>query len=98
MFEIKRLPEFVAWLDGIKDPVVRMRLKKRLDKAARGLLGDIAPVGEQVFEMREFFGSGWRMYYTEFEGALIVMLGGGDKSSQKQDIKDAIALAKMLER
>lgn len=98
MFEIKRLPEFVAWLDGIKDPVVRMRLKKRLDKAARGLLGDIAPVGEQVFEIREFFGSGWRMYYTEFEGALIVMLGGGDKSSQKQDIKDAIALAKMLER
>lgn len=50
-----------------------------------------------IIEMREFFGPGWRMYYTERNGMLIVMLGGGDKSTQKSDIAKAIALAATLE-
>jgi putative addiction module killer protein len=96
MFTIKRLPEFDAWLNGLKDNVTRIRLARRLDKAQRGLLGDVAPVGEGVFEMREFFGPGWRMYYIEHGDELIVMLGGGDKSTQQQDISRALALAKTL--
>jgi putative addiction module killer protein len=68
-----------------------------LEKAQGGNLGDVEPVGGGVFEMREHFGSGWRMYYARRGQVLIVMLGGGEKSSQKRDIKAAIALADSLE-
>lgn len=54
-------------------------------------------VGEGVFEMREFFGPGWRMYYVERAGTLIIMLGGGDKSSQARDIERAQRMAKELQ-
>ena len=96
MNTIKRMPEFDRWLAGIRDGMTRIRLAKRLDKAQRGLLGDVAPVGEGVMEMREFFGPGWRMYYVEQNGMLIVMLGGGDKSTQSDDISHAIALSKTI--
>ena len=59
-------------------------------------MGDVQPVGEGVFEMREFFGAGWRMYYIQRGPILIVMLGGGDKSTQQADIAAAIALSKTL--
>ncbi|MDZ7661963.1 type II toxin-antitoxin system RelE/ParE family toxin [Thiohalophilus sp.] len=97
MFTIKRTDEFAAWLDGLKDRTTRVRLARRLDKAQRGNLGDVQPVGDGVFEMREFFGPGWRMYYMRRGKTLIVMLGGGDKSSQSADIAKAIAVAKTLE-
>lgn len=77
--------------------MTKRRLVTRLRKASLGNFGDIKPVGDGVYEMREFFGPGWRMYYTQRSKMLIVMLGGGDKSSQKQDIERAIALAKTLE-
>jgi putative addiction module killer protein len=98
MNTIKRTPEFDRWLVGIRDGMTRIRLAKRLDKAQRGLLGDVAPVGEGVMEMCEFFGPGWRMYYVEQNGMLIVMLGGGDKSTQSDDISRAIALSKTIMR
>lgn len=97
MYTVKTLPEFDAWLDGIKDRVTRLRLARRLDKAQRGNLGDVKPVGNGIFEMREFFGPGWRMYYVMRGDVLIVMLGGGDKSSQSEDIAVAVARANMLE-
>jgi putative addiction module killer protein len=56
------MPEFDLWFNGIKDGFTRIRLAKRLDKAQRGLLGDVEPVGDGVFEMPEFFGPGWRLY------------------------------------
>ena len=96
MYKIKRMPEFDEWLASIKDSMTRIRLTRRLEKAQRGLLGDVAPVGEGVCEMREFFGPGWRMYYVERDGMLIVMLGGGDKSKQAQDIASAIALSRTI--
>jgi putative addiction module killer protein len=96
MFSIKRMPEFDAWLEGLRDRPTRFRLLRRLEKAQRGLLGDVASVGEGIFEMREFFGPGWRMYYVQRGEMLIVMLGGGDKSSQKADIAAARALAASL--
>ena len=96
MYTIKRMPEFDEWLASIKDSMTRIRLTRRLEKAQRGLLGDVAPVGEGVCEMREFFGPGWRMYYVERDGMLIVMLGGGDKTTQSDDIACAIALSRTL--
>ena len=62
----------------------------------RGNLGDVKPVGDGVWEMREFFGPGWRMYYLQRGDVLIVMLGGGEKSTQPADIAKAIAMAKEL--
>lgn len=96
MFSVIETEEFSDWLSGIKDRPTRMRLQLRLRKASLGNLGDVKSVGDGVFEMREFFGPGWRMYYLEQSGAVIFMLGGGDKSSQSKDIKRAIQLAKEL--
>ena len=56
IYTIKRMPEFDVWLSGIKDGLTRIRLARRIDKLQRGLLGDVAPVGEGVSELREFFG------------------------------------------
>lgn len=97
MYTIKQTPEFKDWLAELKDGMTRRRLATRLRKAELGNLGDVKPVGEGVFEMREFFGPGWRMYYIQRGGLLIVMLGGGDKSSQAADIAKAIALAATIE-
>ena len=96
LYTIKRMPEFDEWLGSLKHSMTRLRLARRLEKAQRGLLGDVAPVGEGVQEMREFFGPGWRMYFIEKDQALIVMLGGGNKSSQANDSHRAIALSRTI--
>lgn len=97
MFTLKQTPEFAAWLSGLKDRMTRRRLARRLEKAQLGHLGDVKPVGGGVCEMRECFGPGWRMYYAQRGMVLIVMLGGGDKSTQPADIAKAMALASTLE-
>lgn len=96
-YTIKLVDEFSEWFAGVKDGLTRQRLNKRLRKAQLGNLGDVAGVGEGVYEMREHFGPGWRMYYTQRGNTVIVMLGGGDKSTQQADIRRAITLAKSLE-
>jgi putative addiction module killer protein len=97
MFTIKQTPEFAAWLSGLKDGLTKRRLARRLEKAQLGNLGDVKPVGEGVFEMREHFGPGWRMYYVQRGPVLILMLGGGEKSTQQADIAKAIELASNIE-
>jgi putative addiction module killer protein len=97
MYSIKPLPEFSNWLDSINDGMTKRRLLRCLEKVQDGNLGDVKPVGEGVFEMREFFGAGWRMYYVLRGNVVIVMLGGGDKSTQSADIAKAIKLAATIE-
>ena len=96
MYIVKQHPEFSDWLLGLRDGMTHRRLARRLEKVQRGLLGDVALVGESVFEMREFFGPGWRMYYVQRDDVLIIMVGGGDKSTQQADIARAMALAKTI--
>ena len=96
MYHIETTMAFDHWLDGIKDTLTRKRLGVRLRKVALGNLGDVKPVGEGVWEMREFFGPGWRMYYIQQGDVLILMLGGGDKSSQSADIAAALQLARLF--
>jgi putative addiction module killer protein len=96
-YTVKRLDEFSDWLKGLKDSLTRQRLNKRLRKATLGNLGDVQALGEGVFEMREHFGPGWRMYFVQRGQTLVVMLGGGDKSTQQGDIARAIELANSLE-
>jgi putative addiction module killer protein len=97
MITVKRLPQFDIWLSGLRDGVTKARLLARLRKVQLGNLGDVKPVGDGIFEMREHFGSGWRMYYIQRGDVLIVMLGGGDKSTQDADIMKAKRLADTLE-
>ena len=96
MYTIKSLPEFDEWLNGLKDKATRVRLLKRLVRVAAGNLGDVKSVGDGVFEMREFFGPGWRMYYVQHGKMLIIMLGGGDKATQQADIEVSKKLAVQL--
>ena len=97
MYTIKLTPAFESWLAGLKDNATRLRLARRLDKAQQGNLGDVKSIGSGLYEMREHFGPGWRMYYLQQDQTLIVMLGGGDKSSQSADIKKAAAIAATIE-
>jgi putative addiction module killer protein len=96
MYRVETTEAFDDWIDGLKDSLTRKRLGLRLRKAELGNLGDVKPVGEGVWEMREFFGPGWRMYYIQQGAVLIVMLGGGDKSSQSADVAAALELARMF--
>jgi len=80
---------FTIWLQTIKDIKTRARIKQRLRRIEIGNLGDYKPVGEGVFELRLQFGPGYRVYYGEINNQLIVLLCGGDKPSQYDDIKKA---------
>ena len=96
MIKIIETFEFRRWLNSISDISTQIRLSRRLEKAQRGNLGDVVRLTNDVYEMREFFGPGWRMYYLEKGKAIIVMLIGGDKKSQSADIKFAKQMANEL--
>lgn len=97
MYKVLETKNFIKWLENLKDLSTQIRLARRLDKARRGNLGDIKALGDGVFEMREKFGPSWRMYYLLRGKTIIVMLGGGDKSSQSNDIKVVKKLSELLE-
>lgn len=82
---------FQEWFYGLKDIAGRKRILARLYRLEQGNHGDCAPVGEGVSELRMFFGPGYRVYFGEHDGGLVVLLCGGDKSSQSKDIKQAKA-------
>jgi putative addiction module killer protein len=96
MKTIRRTDEFDQWLDGLKDRRAAGRIVVAMEKLSFDL-GDVAPVGEGVSELRLHFGAGYRLYFVGRGRSLIVMLGGGDKGSQSKDIKEAKRLAKLLE-
>lgn len=95
--KILQTETFEKWLDELRDPPTRRRLVLRIRKASLGQLGDVKPAGHGVFEMREFFGPGWRMYFVRRGEVLILMLGGGTKATQARDIERAIILAQSIE-
>ena len=95
MYTIVQTTTVQAWRQGL-DTAARLRVATRLQRAMLGNFGDHKPVGDGVFEMRLTFGPGYRLYYVTQGQIVIVMLAGGDKSSQKDDIKRAKKLAKEL--
>lgn len=86
--------QFRDWLDGLRDRKARLRIYDRLRRLADGNAGDTKSVGDGVQELRLHFGPGYRIYYIWRDGVLIILLCGGDKSSQARDIAKAKALAK----
>lgn len=80
---------YTNWINNLKDLKGRERIITRIQRLEYGLYGDCEPVGEGVLELRMFFGPGYRVYFGEDDGNIVILLCGGDKSSQKQDIKTA---------
>jgi len=97
MYTIKPLPSFIEWLDGLADEKMRGIISARIKRLERGLMGDVEPVGEGVSELRIHVGSGWRVYFTKRGERLIILLAGGSKSTQKNDIKRAKKLTALLD-
>lgn len=84
------------WINALKDRTVRARIQVRVDRLVHGNPGQHRNLTDGVSELKIDFGPGYRVYYTERAGELIVLLAGGDKSSQQRDIEVAIALARNL--
>jgi putative addiction module killer protein len=96
MITLIRSSDFDRWLSGVADAKVKARVLARLRSAAFGNFGDCEPVGEDVSEMRIHVGPGYRVYFIRTGAVVYVLLTGGDKSSQKQDIARAKILAREL--
>ncbi len=97
MIEIRKTERFAKWLDDLRDLRARARIQARIERLAGGNPGDVRPVGEGVSEMRLDFGPGYRVYFKKHGEAWIVLLAGGDKSTQARDIRAALRLARGLE-
>ena len=80
---------FVEWMNRIKDKVIRSRIDRRLERMEYGHYGDYKALGDGVFELRFTFGAGYRVYFAEQDDVLIILLCGGDKSTQTKDIDTA---------
>ena len=93
-----RTHEFDAWLKGLKDVQARLRIISRIMSAQEGNFGDCEPVGEGISEMRIFVGPGYRVYYTRRGEVVYLLLCGGNKSSQKRDIKLAKSILDEIEQ
>lgn len=93
MLEVRRTDEFATWLGALRDTRARAKILVRIDRLAHGNPGDVAPVGEGVSEMRINYGPGYRVYYVQRGTRYVLLLAGGDKSSQDRDIADAKRLA-----
>lgn len=97
MISFLSTPEFNAWLKALRNPVGKARIIARIRSAEAGNFGDCEPVGEGVSEMRIHCGSGYRVYYSRKGDVVYLLLCGGDKATQKRDIKQAKALLKSYE-
>jgi len=97
VFTVRLTAEFEAWLDGLRDKKAQVRIAARLRLAEAGNLGDWNSIAGAISEMRVNFGPGYRLFFTRRGRILIVMLNGGDKSTQAKDIKRAQQILKELE-
>ena len=97
MLAIHETEVFAAWMSKLRDARAKAKIAMRIDRLAQGNPGDVAPVGEGVSEMRIHFGPGYRVYFASRDKEIVVLLCGGDKSTQTRDIKLALKLAASLE-
>lgn len=87
---------FDAWFAGLKDMQAVRRVQARIDRAEDGNFGDCEPVGEGVSEMRIHYGPGYRVYFVKRGMKIVILLAGGNKSTQSKDIKTALEIARQL--
>jgi len=96
MIEIRKTEAFAKWLDGLHDIRARARILARVERLALGNPGDVKSVGEGVSELRIDYGPGYRVYYKKQGQKVVILLAGGDKSTQAKDIKTALRLSQNL--
>ncbi len=93
MITIRQTETFRKWKRKLKDQKARALIAARILRVANGLLGDVSAVGEGVSELRIHYGPGYRVYFQRRGEEIVILLCGGDKSTQEQDIKQAKRLA-----
>jgi len=86
MIEVRKTEIFTDWFANLKDRKARARIQARIDRVEMGNFGDVARVGEGVSELRIFYGPGYRVYFVKQNSVVVILLSGGDKSSQRSDI------------
>ena len=96
MFAIRKTETYAKWLDSLRDARARARVLVRVERLAAGNPGDVRPVGEGVSELRIAYGPGYRVYFKKQGRTIIVLLAGGDKRSQSDDVRTALRLAQNL--
>jgi putative addiction module killer protein len=96
MFEIRKTETYALWLDELRDIRARARIQVRVERLAAGNAGDAKSVGEGVSELRIDYGPGYRVYFKKHGRNVVILLAGGDKSTQSTDIKTALRLARNL--
>jgi putative addiction module killer protein len=96
MVDVRKTDVFARWLDDLRDIRARARIQARIERLVAGNPGDVAPVGEGVSELRIDIGPGYRVYFKKRGHTLIILLAGGDKSTQAADIRTAVRLARSL--
>ena len=96
MITILTTDTFDMWFASLKDKRAATRIQARIDRAEDGNFGDCSPVGEGVSEMRIHYGPGYRVYFVQRGIEMVILLAGGDKSTQSKDIKTAQQLAGKL--
>jgi putative addiction module killer protein len=97
MKEIRKTAIFTKWFNSLKDRRAKARIQARIDRVEMGHFGDSEPVGEGVTELRIFYGPGYRVYFVERDAVVVILLSGGDKSTQQTDIAKAKEIARNLE-
>ena len=96
MIEIRKTGAYAKWIDGLRDITARARILVRVERLSRGNPGDVKPIGEGVSELRVHYDPGYRVYFKQSVQQLIILLAGGDKSTQSKDIQKALELARNL--
>ncbi len=94
MLEIKQTSTYQKWQSKLKDRRAKALIAARIFRLANGLAGDVSPVGQGVSELRIHYGPGYRVYFKKKGALIIILLCGGDKSTQSKDIQIALKLAK----
>lgn len=94
MIEVRQTDRFTTWFNDLRDEQARARINARIRRLSLGNFGDVEPVGEGVSELRIHYGPGYRVYFVKRGTEIVILLLGGDKSSQKRDIRDAKEIAK----
>ncbi|HQB93117.1 MAG TPA: type II toxin-antitoxin system RelE/ParE family toxin [Smithellaceae bacterium] len=97
MIEIRQTEEFSRWFEKLKDRTARAKIAIRIRRISLGNFGDVKPVGEGISELRLNYGPGYRVYFTQKSKRLIILLAGGDKTTQSADIKKAKKIALEIE-
>ena len=96
MLEIRETPAYAAWFSALRNRTAKARIDIRIRRLSLGNPGDVRPIGESVSELRIHYGPGYRIYFTKQGETVVILLAGGDKSSQEQDIRHAKDLTRNL--